>query len=825
MQLGAKGRMPKRDEIKFPFGPANTTKAPGALGEDEWQQRRNCTAKHGDVRLSSRYRLFQARRLTTAVLGTGLQFNKTGSDLLYVIQVDNINDVLQAINTDRLLDGDGSSTANWQLIIPTTGLDGQETWRSWQHMARLFWISDTTGEVYYLEPNATGDMVWFRLQKVANIGNYGTIVAKDGSTSYPYAVSTFVANAGTFTVLEGTVASQFVDATGLNVTANNVASGDYPYEFGYVYTTPQDWSGADYVSVPWEWVSGGITGTFFGINDNANTTQRVKVRVDGSGDFTTVPIKTVGADVTEKRRRFWIDLTGIPLADRARIKEIRVRIVIHRDGPNGWRMGNVTLGRRNLLWQSSADTFNGGSVDESARYLVRYRSADGFVKSQAIDLRLPPSKWWGTSPGDALPTMGSTALLSMTVAGAPWGTDSVIEVWRRVKERGTGMSERFYKLTELGNAGSPSYEDSFSDSALLTSGLPYSESFDTTGFLPYIGSGVSLMSAGCSWKGANVLFDREGNVYFSRVKGFADFLWPETPLPLNEDDDGRPVVLPVTVDQLPVIAAVGIEILYMFSATGVYAMSTPLGPAASSYPRRLPGQAGLMARKGIAPYEGGALYARRDGLYWLRVPQGFAGVASEVEAREVTVNQRGSWTWLLGSSPSTVICCTFQREIWCFNESRALFRDPDLGEWIEIEWAGGALVVGAHPTQEGLALALSTGAMGVIGAFEKDGATSVDGKTTGGTAPTWTTKTRRIQVPLHATAVEAELAGTSLAVTVTPVSQLGTGTAISFNGTKTRLPIEQWPPIGGNWIELTVSGNATSRLTRLALGVAERSAR
>jgi hypothetical protein len=171
---------------------------------------------------------------------------------------------------------------------------------------------------------------------------------------------------------------------------------------------------------------------------------------------------------------------------------------------------------------------------------------------------------------------------------------------------------------------------------------------------------------------------------------------------------------------------VPLENLYCFTRTECYVFVAGETAATSSYPRKLDGVRGAVGAKASCAYAGSALVGSDDGL-WL-VQKGNDYGAQPDQQIEVSKDVRGSWTWLLGSSPSTLVVRQWYGDIWCFNQSRYLHFTRD-GYAIEGEWADEATVFdAASDPQYGMLLLLGSGQLGIIADCATDGGVDLAGE-------------------------------------------------------------------------------------------------
>lgn len=142
-------------------------------------------------------------------------------------------------------------------------------------------------------------------------------------------------------------------------------------------------------------------------------------------------------------------------------------------------------------------------------------------------------------------------------------------------------------------------------------------------------------------------------------------------------------------------------------------------------PRNLPGSYGILGPRSNTGYRNGAVMAHEPGLFYYNVTRAYAfssDTPQEDPGQELTIEVRGSWEQLRGSSSAGMVVASHNDEIWAFNNPagtpyymRFLRPDPndghrdwEFGTWPEV--VGWAAALG-----RGLRVMLVNGSVARVG--------------------------------------------------------------------------------------------------------------
>jgi hypothetical protein len=428
-----------------------------------------------------------------------------------------------------------------------------------------------------------------------------------------------------------------------------------------------------------------------------------------------------GAAINVKGIRFtttsWIDQNN-PNAVFATIKPIRF---------GGAHLGATSSTDR--VWDS-------GVAGTEIEYACRYKKISTAEVSGADVAKAPASLSIGAKyQSYSTYRGGRTEIRSSFVNQAPFIEDTsgspniVIEFMRK---DATGV---WRSLGTKGNTGTQSYFDDYEEWEMST--LPAVTNFSTDVDSGIFGE-VTGIICGCAWKGANVYAHTNGKVYFSASNDPKDVLWDGV-IETNEVVIGSPktaartdVLADNTVD--PALALVPCENLYAITAREAYVFISNDGtPATASFPRKIAQALGVVGTLAATAWRDAALYATMDGLTILKKSSESGEQPDMLDV--ITKDIRGTWSWLLGDSPSTTIVRTYMNDIWVLNQSRAIWlREGE--HFIPIQWADSRVAVDATvSTDYGVIVQWSNGHVSRMQDVFTDGASDTGG--TNGLDVTW----------------------------------------------------------------------------------------
>ncbi len=856
MRLNLNSRLQEPVRYEVPARPSASTLDSTALNDNTLAYILNGSIEKGVFSASRRYRTWGNAPTTTAsgawtasclasISGT------SGCEKLILMTRDNAGTGFQFYSAN--VSASASAAANVFGTAYGGFTEATGEWVGHQHLDRAFFVGGTNGNVRMISSICGTPSVSAMVKKAAfpsnqvvasyrtAVSDYLTTLGRNGAQTFPHPSdggltlinapdTSFVISSVTYSIsgkvvnyadnlaitAAGTTADGAISSSGYLTYWNISGTGGAPSNvLDYTFQTAQDYDDCDYFYV--KYTVKDLSGGGLPVFETSYTTAQAQVSVqkDGSGTWTDLTCQVTVATVSTTRDtvHVWCDLTGVAADIRGAIKKIRFPMLSQSGTtlPDAYDINFHKGGKAYKMQNQVTDTLSVTTPpQEDLEYYVRYVSSDGLTVSKAIRVTVPPSAHEGVRPSAALPKIGGVVTITTSEATAPWGGSSLIKVYRKVTVRETEET-RYYLLDGVeSNAGGGVYTDYYSDKDLLNSTLTYTAAFDEAGELE---DGVDLitnMVAGCTWKGANVLFDRSGLAYFSKVGTYNEFLFPGDGTEIDDQDVSRPRFIQITPNGLPIIAGIGQDALYMFAVDRIYAMA---GDYPSSAPPAsiLPNLGGVLSSRACAPYFGGVVYGASDGLWSIEVPYGFNGSAEQVRANELTKNHRDCWEWVKsgGTSNMCVAIDRNSRDIWVFNNSRALTYTPETG-WARIEWAvSDSVLFCRHHHLYGTILVHSSRKASVIGAFTTDAATDPNG-TTGGTAFTATFETKKFDAPLRILRVQTYLqsASSTTGASLTAISERGGTQSVSFNGAS---PVYNAPwsttsfPSGGRWIKFQLS--------------------
>lgn len=418
---------------------------------------------------------------------------------------------------------------------------------------------------------------------------------------------------------------------------------------------------------------------------------------------------------------------------------------------------------------------------------------------------------------------GRTEIRSSFVNQAPFledtgGSPNIVIEFMRKDATGTWRS-----LGTKGNTGTQSYFDDYEEWEMST--LPAVTDFSTDVDSGIFGE-VTGIICGCAWKGSNVYAHENGKVYFSASNDGKNVLWDGI-VETNEVVIGSPktaartdTLADNTVD--PALALVATENLYALTGREVYVFISDDGtPATASFPRKIESAMGVLGTRAACQWKGALLYGTLDGLTVLKKSSSAGEQPDFIDV--LTKDIRATWSWLLGSSPSTTIVRTYLNDVWILNETRAIWMRE--GEhFIPIQWSDSRSAVDACVSPDyGVIVQWSDGHVSRIQDVFTDGGTNTGG--TNGIAVEWEYKTGQAENESSISRITVTAIGDTAVTLVSDSGEIEVA-AESVAEDTLRIPVEhtaQVERLHRSRLAITASGRGESKLKSLFLILAARS--
>jgi len=822
--------------IDLTTGQLNTSKDETQVAAGELSAATNLRRDRGVWEACDRYRVWGNAPTGAGLNGAGIGSFRHSSECekIFIIFSNSGDQYFYKADVSGSLNAAGSV---WGSSI--SNLTATQGWVGWQHLDRFYWAGSSTNQVRYIS-TPCGASTLTAEYKVVGWPTDQVELASTDYAAYPFTawgtdsgVDRAAGNAARYS--DATTIIDFDDTEDdlslgtsmMKIMLDAEPSGNYVLDCAYIAQAGEDWSGRTSYAVHWDGAN--MTNHDFnnaGINDSDF---KMYVQKEGSA----VWVELVQGDIYKTSDTDWwvwfsaADVASDVLAD---VKKVRFAGKVQKTGgaaDEGWIELSLYRGGQNYNLQDSAsDTFDQTAYSErNVRYYVRYRSADGNHVSAAISKQVSAVTHQGLRANTNLPLMGTLTGFTVQAATSPWAAADFIDIYRLVEDQDSG-TERYYKIVDgASNSGTYTYTDTLTDRDILTGTYTSIAAADFVATGDYEGGSDAIVdiSAGCSWKGSNVLADIYGKVYFSRVGTYNQWLWPGTDMEIDPEEIGRPRTVQVAYTRMPVLSMVPADVLYLFTSNTVYAFSGET-PALAAGPATIAHAYGAVSGKGCQAYFGGALYGTNHGLYWVRVPLAFAGVAEPEKYEDMTAGIRDSWTWLLGTDASNLVVAVDDQEIWCFVNDRFLWRDRE-GLWTAGQWADGMNIFNAWGHRKyGLVGVTTAGKAFVLGDYETDGATDAAG--TNGTAVTWSASSRMVVEDARLVRARVLIADPDAYtnVSISAESEFGgTAHSITYTGDEPGYN-KAWPtwdrPPAGHSFKVTLSGSAADIVQSAQVGIA-----
>lgn len=706
------------------------------------------------------------------------------------------NNAPYKINASEVSNADGSLTTAWSALTDP-GVSGG-TWNAWQWGPLQFFAADEDSQVVMYKTVGQNDLRFLR-ELVGDIpdGSLTTALPPYEKRNW-LGTDAFVGSAiSSGTVTSGAVANGILSFDGY---ATSVQSGILlTLDAQFDAAARPNCDDNDYL---------GYTITCTAPYAMASIDD-VRLR-DSGGTYRTVPHR-VTFNAAGTQALIAIGMHNLTRTQRNALRELRVRIRLNAVsvGLGRFQVAPLTIGGRYLTMQGAFPSTYIPAVPDAAdtKYAYRYfRNANTYsdLKYLVANREMVAGEFFGTE------RLGSHLALSIpSTAASGFVASDTVQVFRLIRRPNGGPGFDWYKIAEYANTGTISHTDVLNAAEVQSTYSIFPDLPEQGTISTGTSRAVTQVTCGCAWKGANVMFKKNGKGYFSTVNKPIVFLWDGIVADFDPEDPGAPVALTIAYDQSsPVIAVVPQEAIYMFTRKEGYAMSGPT-PALASFPFLVPGIRGAVGRYAACGIGDGAMFGSDDGLWYVAVPKNYEGEESARTLTKLTENLNATWVTLLGSSASSLCVAHVLDEIWCFCQTRYLHRTRE-GAWVYGEWANGKSVQSvASDPRRGIALQFTDGTVGIIGDFPTDGGTNALG--TNGSVPSWSYTTKRHMEPRHIRAGYCQWTpGSQSDVRLTVNSERATSKAIAFTDAKgvETVQFKRADNPGGDWWEITVSGLA-----------------
>lgn len=785
--------MPHEVQVDLRPGKLNTSLHPASVPPGYAQANLNCNTDRGAWEVDKRYRQPQpAPAATPGVFVIGAA--KDGKEILAVHNGSARKVALTAVDA---VDGTASQ---WTSVLTNGSGLGTDAWQGWQYQKWAFITNPDVGVRYY----EIGTMLLEKLYINYDLNSSANLtLERPPYPKYEFGGGDTITSGanhsgGDFQLTGGGIQMyDGWDPTGYQQTR---------HEFIVDFNTDLDLSKVDYLHFTGTTLQGNMFDASiplqFRIFNSTHTTQATSlaavVKRAFSNDYRTIDI--------------WIDLTGIPRAQRTAVTKILMQLHLWRDGPDGFHLKPMDKG--GIYLQS----YLGSKIDPvrptsatDIEYAYSFWEPGGPSETGATIVTLPGVNSLGERFSADLPYMGVKATVSVTAfTDPPYNAGgSKVRIYRKV-----GPS--WYRIDDnsLSNTGTVTWTDDRTADEVKALGSPVTLTIG--GIDPAASGEVKGIDCGCQWKGANVYFGG-GKAFFSRVNNFKDVLWDQILTDNSPDEDiARPrTMLADPMFGQVVIAVVPQDALYMFSRLASSYINGDV-PSQASFPGILPIR-GVVGPRAACAWRGGALVCSDDGLWFVRVPSGQSSAPPTLD--EVTKDVRPTYAAVIGGLSARAATCigVIDDEIWVVCENRYLHFTRE-GSPIYGEFTAGKSVVGiqTHP-EYGMVFLVSDGSLGKVGAWTSDGGTNAAGSN--GSAVSWTWRSRRFTEPWNWLGFRAlyqgDRGGSSDVRGKVFSERNAAGDYVQFTNALRTVGYDVYPRDmrhavnGGRWSEIEISGKAT----------------
>ena len=684
------------------------------------------------------------------------------------------------------LDATGAMTSTW--TGPNyAGLLNSASWFIWQY-GKWLWYANKTEGVYFRE---IGTSAFTALSRDYSFQGNASLRTTYATTRTWDAVTNTITITDNAPVIDWASTAIVDGAAELTGTTDDTGT-DGEFTFQSTWATAEDWSHSAHFEV--ELICGTGASEFYLDNSKIEinwesapatyTWEEIETKqfVTGSHEAGNAKKTLIGRLKDLVTRGDAINVKGIRFTTTSWIDQNNSAAVFATINP-------IRFGGAYLNADASTDrVWDSGAAGAEIEYACRYKKistsdVSGADVAKATASYAIGAKWQSYSTYRG----GRTEIRSASVNQAPFLEDTsgspniVIEFMRK------DATGKWRSLGTKGNTSTQSFIDDYEEweMSTLTEVTDFSTDVDSGIF-----GEVTGIICGCAWKGSNVYAHENGKVYFSASNDGKDVLWDGI-VETNEVVIGSPktaartdTLADNTVD--PALALVPGENLYAITAREVYVFVSDDGtPATASFPRKIAGAMGVVGTLAACSWKDAALYATMDGLTIVKKSSASGEQPDFLEV--ITKDIRATWSWLLGSSPSTTIVRTHLNDIWVLNQTRALwFREGE--HFIPIEWADARVAVDAAVSPDyGVLVQWSNGHVSRMQEVFTDGGSDTSGSN--GLGVTWQYTSGQAESESAISRVTATTIGET---TVNLVSDTGESEVIADSVTEDtlRIPVE-----------------------------------
>jgi len=719
-------------------------------------------------------------------------------------------------------DAAGASTSTW--TGPNyAGLLDADSWFIWQY-GKWLWYANPDEGVYFRE---IGTTAFTTLSRDYSFQGNASLSSTYRTTRTWDAVTNTIVITEDLNEIDW-VSTAIVDGA-VELTGNTDDTGqDGTFVFESTWATAENWTDAAHFEI--ELIPGTGASEFYVDNrkisinwESAPATFtwaeiETKQFVTGSHEAGTAKKTLIGRLKGLVAHGAAINVKGIRFTNTSWIDQNNTNAVFATIKPI--RFGGAHLGSTasaNRLWDSGV---TGTEIEYACRYkkISTSEVSGADVAKAAASLSIGAKyQSYSTYRG------GRTEIRSSFVNQAPFledtgGSPNIVIEFMRKDATGTWRS-----LGTKGNTGTQSYFDDYEEWEMST--LPAVTDFSTDVDSGIFGE-VTGIICGCAWKGSNVYAHENGKIYFSASNDAKNVLWDGV-VETNEVVIGSPktaartdTLADNTVD--PALALVATENLYALTGREVYVFISDDGtPATASFPRKIESAMGVLGTRAACQWKGALLYGTLDGLTVLKKSSASGEQPDFIDV--LTKDIRATWSWLLGSSPSTTIVRTYLNDVWVLNQGRAIWMRE--GEhFIPIEWSDSRSAVDACVSPDyGVIVQWSDGHVSRIQDVFTDGGTDTGG--TNGIAVEWEYKTGQAENESSISRITATAIGNTTVTLVSDTGQIEVAAETVAEDTL-RVPVEhtaQVERLHRSRLAITASGRGESKLKSLFLILAARS--
>lgn len=832
-------RLADAQRVRLPAGELNDTLDAGAIGFHRAQVMKNCRTDRGIWEIDQRYRKWN--KAVSSTTARDVCFWRTWDGEVRVVAVANDATDAHAYHQDGANIATQVGTTDLWVKLEQVPLEDDDAGTvCWEHEGRLFIAGGPLGYVYYVEKGDPTSL--YSTERLYR--DYSLEIGGDVQPERPPYTEINWADATTLavSVLFGGSIVEGARASGKSIIYKYRTAGPTNRSgiHRLVITQTIDFTDVDAFYLELRTNSAGDTGPdeikrLITIKfDDGTNTKTIKYK---SGDNNILILQEFPPGGTIDR--YFVDMLDVhnSTVDTSAVTIITIEVNWNNHSSGStvltavWQPG--LLGGRYMVKDLAAQKLIDGSPARTIQYAYRYIHNSGSPFTNWTHLELPGPVAIGDRPVSSFPHMGAWHKIEPIIQNT--GTFDRFEVARRASDNTWYDISAQHSPGNLTNEEAPTGNDAnflvdkWTDVETIALGSVPGTDPDVADdpFDPADSGPVEDVENGFSWKGCNIYLTSSGQVQMSATNDFKLVLWDNVDIePLNPGSGSNPRVVQVTSKADPFLAGVGADAAYCFTRSAAFVFVGPI-PAFADGPWKLTDAKGVVGKRAVAAYRGGALYAADDGLYLLMVPPNFSDATDVPPPIEMTQNVRAAWADLFDESGTDkraeTVVVVHQNHIWVYCRKKILHMHPD-GRWVTGSWADSFVVVGATAdAQKGVVLIGTDLTAGLIGQFSTDGGTAVDG--TGGTAPEWTYRSGTLYENIIWNQVEIDLASTGTPnVRLKLTTDQGSQSAKAFTSTAdSTKPIDRTSNSVHNrsrWADFELVGKAIDKVRSVVFEVA-----